>query len=72
MLSDQLRGTSMKDRLLIEVDDSKTQRELRRIKHQLEEIFEVLDSFDDLSDLIDDVKLTTQQIRGIAPNSEEL
>jgi len=62
----------MKDRLLIEVDDSKTQRELRRIKHQLEEIFEVLDSFDDLSDLIDDVKLTTQQIRGIAPNSEEL
>lgn len=62
----------MKDRLLIEVDDSKTQRELRRIKHQLEEIFEVLDSFDDLSDLIDDVKSTTQQIRAIAPNSEEL
>jgi len=58
--------------LIIEVDDSKTQRLLRRILHQQEEIFKVLDSFDDLSDLIERVKSTTQQIRGISPNSEEL
>ncbi len=58
--------------ITVNVDDSKTQRLLRRILHQQEEIFNVLDSFDDLSDLIEKVKSTTQQIRGIAPNSEEL
>jgi hypothetical protein len=61
----------MKNTLTIEVDDEKTQRLLRKILHQQEKIFEVLDSFDDISDVIEKMKLTTQQIRGIAPNSEE-
>jgi hypothetical protein len=57
--------------LTIEVDDQKTQRLLRRILHQQEQIFEILDSFDDISDVVDGIKSVTQQIRGIAPNSEE-
>ena len=62
----------MEQTLLIEVDDEKTQRLLRRILHQQEKIFEVLDSFDDIGDVIEKIRLTTQQIKGIAPNSEEL
>lgn len=61
----------MKNTLTIEVDDEKTQRLLRKILHQQEQIFEVLDSFDDISDVIEKIKTTTQQIQGIAPDSEE-
>jgi hypothetical protein len=61
----------MENTLTIEVDDGKTQRLLRRILHQQEEIFKVLDSFDELSDIIETVKTNTQQIQGIVPNSEE-
>ena len=58
--------------LTVEVDDAKTQRLLRRILHQQEEIFKILDSFDDISDVVAGIKSVTQQIQGIAPNSEEL
>jgi len=61
----------MENALTIEVDDRKTQRLLRKILHQQEEIFEVLDSFDDISDVIEKIKSTTQQIQGIVPGSEE-
>ena len=62
----------MKDTAVtIKVDDGKTQRLLRQILHQQEEIFKVLDSFDELSDIIDQVKANTELIQGIVPNSEE-
>ena len=61
----------MENTLTIEVDDHKTQRLLRRILHQQEKIFEILDSFDDISDIVEGMKSVTQQIQGIAPNSEE-
>lgn len=61
----------MENTLTIEVDDEKTQRLLRRILHQQEKIFKLLDSFDDISDVTEGIKSVTQQIRGIAPNSEE-
>lgn len=61
----------MKDNITIEVDDSKTQRLLRKILHQLEDIYETIDSIDDISDITMRLKSTTQKIQGIAPNSEE-
>ena len=61
----------MENTLTIEVDDHKTQRLLRRILHQQEKIFEILDSFDDISDVIDAIYETTDKLRAIAPNSEE-
>lgn len=61
----------MENTLTIEVDDHKTQRLLRRILHQQEEIFKILDNFDDISDVVDGMKSLTQQLQGIAPESEE-
>jgi hypothetical protein len=61
----------MENKLTIEVDDSKTQRLLRKILHQLEDIYATIDSIDDISDITERMKSTTQQIQGISPNSEE-
>ncbi len=61
----------MENKLTIEVDDSKTQRLLRKILHQLEDIYATIDSIDDISDITERMKSSTQQIQGISPNSEE-
>jgi hypothetical protein len=61
----------MENKLTIEVDDSKTQRLLRKILHQLEDIYATIDSIDDISDITESMKSTTQILQGIVPNSEE-
>jgi hypothetical protein len=61
----------MENKLTIEVDDSKTQRLLRKILHQLEDIYATIDSIDDISDITESMKSTTQKLQGIVPNSEE-
>ena len=71
MLVDQSRGKPMENTLTIKVDDDKTQRLLRKILHQQEKIFEALDSFDDISDVVEKAKAVAQQLKGIAPESEE-
>ncbi len=46
-------------------DGEKTERLLRRILHQIEDIYMTLDSFDELSDIVEDMDNLTERVRQI-------
>ena len=45
--------------------DEKIERLLRRVLHQLEDIYVVLDSFDDISDVVEGMKSLTENVKQI-------